>query len=154
MKLDQRDKQILALLQLQADHPLADLAEKIHLSPSACWRRIKRLEEEGYIARRAALLDRKKVGLPTTVYVMVRTANHSLEWLERFRALVADTPEIVEMHRLTGDIDYLLKIVLPDVESLDLVYKKLVAKLQFNDISSYISMEMFKDTTVLPLSNA
>ena len=154
MKLDQRDKQILALLQLQADHPLADLAEKTYLSPSACWRRIKRLEEEGYIARRAALLDRKKVGLPTTVYVMVRTANHSLEWLERFRALVADTPEIVEMHRLTGDIDYLLKIVLPDVESLDLVYKKLVAKLQFNDISSYISMEMFKDTTVLPLSNA
>ncbi|MBP0577999.1 Lrp/AsnC family transcriptional regulator [Labrys sp. LIt4] len=154
MKLDQRDKQILAMLQLQADHPLADLAEKTHLSPSACWRRIKRLEEEGYILRRAALLDRKKVGVPTTVYVMVRTANHSLDWLERFRALVADTPEIIEMHRLTGDIDYLLKIVLPDVESLDLVYKKLVAKLQFNDISSYISMEMFKDTTVLPLTNA
>jgi Lrp/AsnC family transcriptional regulator len=150
--IDDRDRKILSLLQDNADFPVHDLAAIVNLSVSACWRRIKRLEDERYIAKRTVHLDRRKMRLPTTVYVFVRTANHSLQWLEDFRKIVADIPEIVESHRLTGDVDYLLKVVLPNVEHWDVIYKRLVSKLQFNDISSYISMEEIKSVTSLPTS--
>lgn len=152
--IDDRDRKILALLQENADHPVNGIAATVNLSVSACWRRIKRLEDEGYIVRKTVRLDRKKMHLPTTVYVIVRTANHSAQWLEDFRRLVADIPEIVESHRLTGDVDYLLKVVLPNVEHWDVIYKRMVAKLQFHDISSYISMEEIKSVSSLPTSYA
>jgi len=152
--IDDRDRKILSLLQENADYPVNDLASVVNLSVSACWRRIKRLEDEKYIARRTVQLDRKKIHLPTTIYVIVRTANHSLNWLEDFRSLIADIPEIVETHRLTGDVDYLLKVVLPNVEHWDVIYKRLVSKLQFHDISSYISMEEVKATSSLPTGYA
>lgn len=152
--IDDRDRKILGLLQENADYPVNEIASIVNLSVSACWRRIKRLEDEGYIARKTVQLDRRKMHLPTTVYVIVRTGNHSLQWLEDFRRLVADIPEIVESHRLTGDVDYLLKVVLPNVEHWDVIYKRLITKLQFHDISSYISMEEIKSVTSLPTSYA
>jgi Lrp/AsnC family transcriptional regulator len=148
--LDARDRKILDLLQVDASTPIADLADQVALSVSACWRRIKRMEEEGLIARRVALVDRRKAKVPTTVFVGVRTSRHSMEWLESFRRAIADIPEIVEAYRLTGEIDYLLRLIVPDVEAYDAVYKQLISRLDFTDISSFISMEELKFTTAVP----
>lgn len=152
--LDPRDRKILDILQEDAVIPIADLAERTALSVSACWRRIRRLEEDGLIAKRVALLDRRKAKVPTTVFVSVRTSRHSMEWLEKFRQAIADIPEIVEAYRLTGDIDYLLRITVPDVETYDAVYKQLISRLDFTDISSFISMEELKFTTAIPTKYA
>lgn len=152
--LDPRDRKILDILQDDAAIPIADLAERCALSVSACWRHIRRLEEDGLIAKRVALLDRRKAKVPTTVFVSVRTSRHSMEWLEKFRQAIADIPEIVEAYRLTGDIDYLLRITVPDVETYDAVYKQLISRLDFTDISSFISMEELKFTTAIPTKYA
>lgn len=152
--LDPRDRKILDILQEDAAIPIADLAERTALSVSACWRRIRRLEEDGLIAKRVALLDRRKAKVPTTVFVSVRTSRHSMEWLEKFRQAIADIPEIVEAYRLTGEIDYLLRITVPDVETYDTVYKQLISRLDFTDISSFISMEELKFTTAIPTKYA
>jgi Lrp/AsnC family transcriptional regulator len=152
--LDERDRRILDLIQLNADTPVSEMADQVHLSVSACSRRIARLEAEGYIRARVAVLDRRAMKLPTTVMVVIRTSRHSMDWAEGFRKVVAEIPEIVEAHRLTGEFDYLLKIVLPDVEHYDQIYKKLVSKLEFFDISAYISMEQLKSTSAIPTSYA
>ncbi|PZQ48333.1 MAG: ArsR family transcriptional regulator [Rhodovulum sulfidophilum] len=148
--IDDRDRKLLALLQENSETPVGELAERVALSVSACWRRIKRLEEEGYIRGRVAVLDRRRMNVPTTVYVLVRTSDHSMDWLERFRHAVADIPEIVETYRLTGNIDYLMKVVLPDVEHWDHIYKRLVNRVNFFDVSSYIAMEEMKATGAVP----
>jgi Lrp/AsnC family transcriptional regulator len=147
---DQRDRKILELLQIQADMAIADLADRVNLSISACWRRIKRLEEEGFITARVTVLDRRKMNLPMTVFVMLRASKHTVEWIELFRKVLSDIPEIVDAHRLTGDFDYVLKLLLPNVEYYDVIYKKLVAKLEFQSVSSYISMEQLKSTLAVP----
>lgn len=116
--LDDRDRRILDMLQKDAGISVTDLAERVALSVSACSRRIQRLEETGYIARRIVVLDRERMGVPTTVFALVKTAHHSDEWTESFRRIISDIPEIVEAHRLTGNHDYILKIVLPRVEPL------------------------------------
>ncbi|WP_185984172.1 Lrp/AsnC family transcriptional regulator [Aureimonas mangrovi] len=152
--MDDRDRTILTLLQKDAQTPLAQISEAVSLSPSACSRRIQRLEEEGYIARRVAVLDRRLVKLPTTVFVLVRTSRHSGEWLEHFRKAVTAIPEIVEVHRLTGNVDYILKMVLPDVEHYDIVYKRLIGRLELFEMSAYISMETLKAGTEVPTSYA
>lgn len=152
--LDPRDRKILDILQEDSAIPIADLAERTALSVSACWRRIRRLEEDGLIAKRVALLDRRKAKVPTTVFVSVRTSRHSMEWLEKFRQAIANIPEIVEAYRLTGEIDYLLRITVPDVEAYDAVYKQLISRLDFTDISSFISMEELKFTTAIPTKYA
>jgi Lrp/AsnC family transcriptional regulator len=152
--LDDRDRKILDLLQDNASLAVSDLAERVSLSLSACSRRIQRLEDEGYIVRRVVLLDRARAGLPTTMFVIVRTARHSAEWLEQFRAAIIDIPEIVEVHRMTGTFDYILKIVLPRVEAYDDIYKTLVEKVEFFDISASVSMETLKATTALPVQYA
>ncbi|KTQ89627.1 ArsR family transcriptional regulator [Aureimonas ureilytica] len=148
--LDDRDHQLLTLLQDDADRSVADLAERLALSPSACSRRIQRLKDEGYIARRVALVDRKRINLPTTIFVLVKTARHEKGWLEEFHAAVGAIPEIVEVHRLTGSVDYILKIVLPNVEHYDTIYKRLVAKVSLADMSAFISMETVKSLTAVP----
>jgi Lrp/AsnC family transcriptional regulator len=148
--LDHRDRKILDLLQADSSIAVSDLADRVSLSVSACSRRIQRLEEEGYIARRVVLLDRPVMGLPTTMFVIVRTARHSADWLEQFRAAIIDIPEIVEVHRMTGTFDYILKLVLPRVEAYDGIYKALVEKVEFFDISASVSMETLKATTALP----
>lgn len=152
--LDQRDRTLLDLLQQDATMPIVDLAERTALSVSACWRRVKRMEEEGLISRRVALVDRRKANVPTTVFVGVRTARHSMEWLEHFRNAIADIPEIVEAYRMTGEMDYLLRLTVPDVQAYDLVYKQLISRLDFTDISSFIAMEELKFTTAIPTQYA
>ncbi len=138
--IDDRDRKILDILQENASVGVSDLANRVNLSISACSRRIQRLEEEGYIQRRVALVHRPLAGLPTTMFVIIRTARHSAEWLEQFRAAISDIPEIVEVHRMTGTIDYILKLVLPRVEAYDEIYKSLVEEVEFFDISASVSM--------------
>ena len=152
--LDERDRKILSLLQANAEQPLNDIAASVALSPSACSRRIARLKEEGFIARTTAELDRRKMGLPTTVFVIVRTGSHAADWLEKFHSAVSAIPEIVEVHRLTGNFDYILKVVLPDVEHYDVVYKQLVSRIELFDMSAYISMETVKAARGLPTNYA
>ncbi|GGE07320.1 AsnC family transcriptional regulator [Aureimonas endophytica] len=148
--LDDRDHTLLTLLQEDADRPIADLAARVALSPSACSRRIQRLEAEGHIARRVVLLDRARMNLPTTIFVLVKTSRHSPGWMEEFRSALATVPEIVEVHRLTGNVDYILKVVLPNVEYYDTVYKRLVSRVELFEMSAYISMETLKAGTALP----
>lgn len=152
--LDDRDRRILAVLQDDAETPVAEIAERVSLSASACSRRIARLKEEGYIARQVAILDRRKMKVPMTVFVIVKTAHHSTAWLEKFRTVVAGIPEIVEVHRLAGTFDYILKIVLPDIEHYDVVYKRLVNWIELFDVSAYISMETLKGETAVPTGYA
>jgi Lrp/AsnC family transcriptional regulator len=150
--IDDRDRKLLNLLQEDAETPVTQLADQVALSVSACWRRIRRLAEEGFVRKRVVVLDRRKMKVPTTIYVLIRTSDHSIRWLENFRAAMIDIPEIVEAHRLTGNIDYLLKVVLPDVEHWDEIYKRLVNRTNFFDVSSYISMEEMKATNIIPTS--
>ena len=152
--LDDRDRKLLTLLQHDAETSVTDLAERVSLSVSACSRRIARLREAGYIARQVAVLDRRAMNVPTTVFVLLRTARHAPDWLESFRRAVGDLPEIVEVHRLTGHYDYVLKIVLPAVEHYDAVYKALVARVELFDVTASISMETLKDETALPTGHA
>lgn len=148
--LDDRDRKLLDLLQEDASTHIGVLAAKVSLSDSACWRRIRKLEEDGLICRRVAIVDRRKVNVPTTVFVGVRTSRHSMEWLDAFKRAIADIPEIVEAYRLTGDMDYLLRLIVPNVEAYDAVYKQLIARLDFTDVTSFIAMEEMKFTTKVP----
>jgi Lrp/AsnC family transcriptional regulator len=151
--LDRIDRQILELLQKDAESSVSEIAEKVALSGSACSRRISRLREEGYFTGAIALLDRNKFNLPTTMFVIVRTNCHSAGWLELFHRAVATVPEIVEVHRLTGNFDYILKILLPNIEYYDSIYKQLVSQVELYDMSAYISMETVKLATGIPTSH-
>lgn len=149
--MDRKDKQILALLQEDASLPVAEIAEQVGLSRTPCWRRIQQLEEKGVIRKRVALLDRHKLDVPITVFVAVRTNQHNAAWTERFREMVQSTPQIVEVHRLSGDIDYLLRVLVRDINGFDAVYKQMIEMVDFSDVSSSFSMEEFKFTTAIPL---
>ena len=148
---DSTDRRILKILQADADVPVAEIAEQVGLSTSPCWRRIKRMEEAGLIAKRVVLVDRKLANLPMTVFVSVRAARHSSDWSDAFRRAISEIPEIVEAFRLAGETDYMLRVVVPSVEIYDQVYKRLISKLEFRDLSSSISMEELKFTTAVPL---
>jgi len=148
--MDTIDRKILDILQADATVPVAAIADRVGLSAAPCWRRIKRMEDEGVIKRRVALVDRRKANVPMTLFVSVRTTRHAGQWLEDFRRVIADIPEIVEAWRLTGEVDYLLRIVVPDVDTYDVVYKRLINRLEFADISSAIAMEELKYTTAIP----
>ncbi|KGK56557.1 Lrp/AsnC family transcriptional regulator [Xanthomonas arboricola] len=149
--LTSRDLAILNIMQLDSDTPLAELGEAVHLSPSACSRRLTQLRDAGYIKGNVAVLDRLKLGLPTTIFVMIGTSQHTDEWTEKFHAALAEIPEIVDAYRLTGNVDYILKIVLPAVEDYDRVYKTLIRKVDMTRVSAYISMETVKSSQTLPL---
>ena len=150
-KLDGIDLRILALLQENAEHSISEIAEAIHLSQNACWRRIRQLEESGYILKRVALLDAVKLGAGMTVFVMVRAGEHSQEWLERFADAVRKIPEIVEFYRMTGEVDYLIKIRVADIAGYDRVYKQLIRSAPLTDVSGAFAMEELKHTTAIPL---
>ena len=152
--LDRIDARILAALQGDASLPIAELAESVGLSSNACWRRVKRLEEAGIIRRRVALLDPAKLGLGVTVFVSVRTNEHAEEWLEKFAKGVADIPEVVEFYRMSGDVDYLLKVMVADIAHYDRVYKRLIKVAKLSDVSSSFAMEQIKYTTAVPLLEA
>ena len=149
--MDRLDRKILRLLQENTTHAVADIAKKVGLSTTPCWRRIQKLEEEGVIRRRVAILDPVKVNASVTVFVAIRTNMHSLEWLKRFSEVVQDFPEVVEFYRMSGDVDYLLRVVVPDIAAYDTFYKKLIARIEIRDVSSTFAMEQIKYTTELPL---
>ena len=151
ISLDLTDRRILALLQEDATLAVADIAEKVGLSATPCWKRIKRLEREGVIERRVAILNRDKLGLGVTVIVAVRTARHSNEWLDLFSAGVSRIPEVVEFYRMSGEIDYLLKIVARDIADYDRIYHKLTKVVDLHDVTSSFAMQEIKSTTSLPL---
>ncbi len=127
------------------------MAEAVNLSQNACWRRIKRLEEEGFVSRRVALLDPEKLGVGVTVFVALRAAEHTEDWLAQFAAAVRRIPEVMEFHRLSGDIDYLLKLRVEDIADYDAVYKRLIRAAKLTDVSSMFVMETLKSTTAIPL---
>jgi Lrp/AsnC family transcriptional regulator len=149
--LDKFDCALLAALQGDATLSIASLAERVGLSSTPCWKRVKRLEEEGYIESRVSLINRNKVGLPVTVFVSVRTTSHDEAWLARFAAAVIALPEVLEFHRMSGDVDYLLKVVTTDIGGYDRFYKKLIKTANLTGVSSAFSMEQIKYSTALPL---
>ena len=149
--MDRLDRKILRLLQEDSTLAVADVAKKVGLSTTPCWRRIQKLEEEGIIRRRVALLDQEKVNAKVTVFVSIRTNSHSNEWLMRFSEVISQFPEVVEFYRMSGDIDYLLRVVVPDIAAYDAFYKKLISKIEIRDVSSSFAMEQIKYTTELPL---
>ena len=150
--LDSFDKKILDCLQDNADMPLAEVAKRVGLSTTPCWRRINRLQEEGIVRSRVALLDRKAVNAGVTVFVAVRTAQHSAPWLTRFAKAIASFPEVMDCYRMSGEIDYLIRLALPDIEAYDAFYKRLIAKIELSDVTSMFAMEEIKSTTRLPLN--
>jgi len=152
--LDAIDIKILRILQEDATLPVAEIGKAVGLSTTPCWRRIQKLEEAGYIQKRVALLDPKKVGAGVTVFVFISTSQHTLEWLERFHAVIVDFPEVVEFYRMSGEIDYLLRVVVPDIDAYDRFYKKLISKIELSNVSSAFAMEQIKFTTALPLDYA
>ena len=149
--LDGHDVAILAVLQDDADLPVAQVAERVHLSPNACWRRIKRLEEDGFIARRVALLDPRKLRAGVTVFVTLKATEHTDDWVDILTAAVRKTPEVVEVYRMSGAADYLLKILVEDIAAYDRVYKRLSRAVRLTDVTSAFAMEEIKHTTAIPL---
>ena len=154
MKLDAIDRKLLEMLQLDCDTPIADLAAAVQLSTTPCWRRIQRMKEAGVVTGHVALVDPKRVNVGVTVFVNIKTNQHSQAWFDRFHATVESIPEVVEFYRMSGDVDYLLRIVVPDIAAYDGVYKRLIAGTQLFDVSSSFAMEQLKFTTALPLRYA
>ena len=152
--MDRIDRKILQSLQEDATLSVAEVAQRVGLTTTPCWRRIQRLENDGVILRRVALLDPQKLNVGVTVFVHLKTSQHNYEWLESFAQAVAEIDEVVEFYRMSGEIDYLLRIVVPDIASYDRVYKRLIKAADLADVSSSFAMEMIKYTTALPLRYA
>lgn len=149
--LDDFDKSILRALQRDATISMDDLSEQVNLSRNACWRRVKQMEQSGIIVRRVALLDAAKLGLPLTAFVLIRTDQHDSKWNETFRKAIAQMPEVQGAHRMTGDLDYVLRVRLADIADYDRFYQRLVAKVSISDISASFVMDDLQDTTELPI---
>ena len=149
--MDQVDRKLLTLLQADCTLSIAQLAEQVNLSATPCWKRIQRLEAEGIIERRVALVNPELVGLGLTVFVAIEAGDHSPEWLERFAAAVQEMPEVMEAHRMAGDVDYMLRVVTADLRAYDAFYKRLIAAVSPKNVSSRMSMERVKATTALHL---
>ena len=149
--LDAIDLKILDLLQTDASKPISEIADGVHLSQNACWRRIKQLEEAGIIQKRVALLDAEKLGAGMTVFVAVRAGEHTEKWLETFAAAVRKMPEVIEFYRIAGEVDYLLKLQVADMAAYDRAYKSLIRSAKLMDVSASFAMEELKRTTAVPL---
>ena len=149
--IDPTDRRILRQLQRDASLSVAEIAERVGLSTTPCWRRIQNLEKAGVIRSRVALLDRASLNVGVTVYVSLKAGRHSHQWLEDFARNVAAIEEVVEFYRMSGEVDYLLKIVVPDIAAYDDVYKRLIKAADFSDVSSAFAMEEIKYATELPL---
>ena len=149
--MDNKDKAILRELQKDADITVGELADRIGLSKSACWRRIQNLEDAGIIGAKVTLLNQQALGLSLTVFTAIRTQEHSKEWFDQFHKVTTNMPNVMEVHRLAGDVDYLMRAVVPDMNSYDSMYRELIDKVKLFDVSSSFSMETIKYTTALPL---
>jgi Lrp/AsnC family transcriptional regulator len=149
--MDAIDRKILALLQEDASHSVAEIGRLVGLSSTPCWKRIQRLEEEGVIQKRVVLVDQDKIGLGVTVFVSIETGDHSQEWLDRFARVVGAMPEVMEFYRMAGDVDYMLRVIVRDIAGYDAFYKKLIAAVPLKNVTSRFAMEKIKATTVLPI---
>ena len=152
--MDQIDKKILMQLQHNAAQSVADIARNVGLSVTPCWRRIQRMEVSGIIRKRVALLDPIAIGVSMSVFVAVRTDQHNPEWLNDFAEMISTMPEVVEFYRMSGEVDYMLRVVVADMNAYDAFYRKLISKVQLTDVSSSFAMEELKYTTSLPLDGA
>ena len=152
--MDEIDRTILACLQDDATIPLAEIAARVGLTSTPCWRRIQKLESSGVIRGRVAILDAAALNVGVTVFVSVKTREHNYAWLEEFAAAVAEFPEVVEFYRMSGEIDYLLRVVVRDIAAYDDFYKRLIEKVSLSDVSSSFAMEQIKYSTALPLHYA
>ncbi len=149
--MDQKDRKILRILQSNADMSMNELAERCAMSKTAVWRRVRELEASGVIRSRVTLLDHEELGFGLTIFAMVRTNQHSDDWFSKFERAVKSIPEILEFHRTSGDIDYLLRVVSRDMRHYDEVYRRLIREVDFADVSSTFVMETFKSDTQLPI---
>ena len=151
--MDKTDKKILSLLQSNATISVTELAEQVNLSTTPCWKRVKRLEDEGYIKARVALLDAKKIGAGVSVFVHLKTQHHDDQWLSRFAHHIDTFDEVMECYRMAGEWDYLLRVATRDIESFDRFYKKLITEVDgLTDVTSSFAMEEVKFSTRLPLN--
>ena len=150
--MDDIDRRILACLQEDCTLPIEEIARRAGLSPSPCWRRIQKLEAAGIITRRVALLDPDRMNVGVNVFVAIRTNQHNADWAERFCEGVSRIPEVVEFYRMSGQVDYLLRVVVPDIAAYDGVYKRLIKIADLYDVSSSFAMERIKCTTALPVA--
>jgi len=149
--LDLMDRKILDILQTDCTKPVAEIGKQIGLSTTPCWRRIQKLEEEGVLKERVAILDPEKVNAGVTVFVFITTSKHSKEWLDLFHSAVTEFPEIAELYRMSGQVDYLMRVVVSDISAYDDFYKRLISKVEIGDVSSTFAMEQIKFTTAVPL---
>jgi Lrp/AsnC family transcriptional regulator len=149
--MDAIDRKILAVLQEDASLSVAEIGNRVGLSSTPCWKRIQRLEADGVIEKRVALIDQDKLGLGVTVFVSVETEDHSEEWLKHFAELVGAMPEVLEFYRMAGDVDYMLRVVVPDIHGYDAFYKRLIAAVPLKNVTSRFAMEKIKSTTALPI---
>jgi Lrp/AsnC family transcriptional regulator len=149
--MDHTDLKILAILQQDASLSVAEVASRVNLSQTPAWRRIQRLEERGVIERRVAILNPESIGLGLSVFVEIETGDHSAEWLQRFAAAVSEMPEVMEVYRMAGDVDYLLRIAVSDMAAYDRFYKKLIELVPLKNVTSRFAMERVKSTTAYPL---
>ena len=149
--MDSIDKEILFLLQQDAGRSVREIADEVGLTQTPCWRRIQNLERDGVIAGRVAILDPVKVNLGVMALVQIRTNDHSAQWLQRFQLGISGFPEVVAAYRTSGEIDYILKVVVPSIEAWDVLYKRLIEAVDLYDVRTIFVMETMKDTTELPL---
>ena len=149
--MNEIDKKILSILQVNADIPIAELSKEVNLSATPCWARINKLYKQGYIKKKAAVIDRMKVNLPVIAFVQVRTKQHSMIWTKKFMKAVTEMDEVVELYRLSGTVDYIFKVLVPSIEKYNEFYKKLTNNVDFFEVTTSFSMEEIKQTTNLPL---
>ena len=152
--MDAIDRKILAVVQEDASLSVAEIGQRVGLSSTPCWKRLQRLEADGVILRRVALIDPEKIGLGITVFVSIETGDHSQDWLKRFAETVGGMPEVMEFYRMAGDVDYMLRVVVPDIAGYDTFYKKLIATVPLKNVTSRFAMERIKSTTALPIGEA
>ena len=152
--MDKLDKKILTLIQQDSSLTTTEIAEQVGLSTTPCWRRLQNLEKRNVIRKRVALLNRNEINLGVDVFVSIKTRHHNADWLEAFASAVSSFPEVVEFYRMSGDIDYLMRVVVPDINAYDQFYKRLIEKVDIQDVSSSFAMEQIKYTTALPVDYA
>ena len=149
--MDATDRKILAILQEDASLPVAEIASRVNLSQTPCWRRIQKLTAQGVIRKTVALLDPEAIGMSITVFVAIQTGDHSAEWLARFAEILSEMPQVMDVYRMAGETDYLLRVAVPNMPAFDAFYRDLIAAVPLKNVTSQFAMERVKSTTAYPL---
>jgi Lrp/AsnC family transcriptional regulator len=152
--MDAIDRKILAVLQDNAALSVAEIGSRVGLSSTPCWKRIQRLEADGVIQKRVAIIDQDSIGLGISVFVSIETGDHSQDWLDKFAKTVTAMPEVMEFYRMAGDVDYMLRVVVADIAGYDTFYKRLISTVPLKNVTSRFAMEKIKSTTALPIPSA